>query len=104
MKRNLLVIIVMMSVFNMMSQEKKAVIKTDLGFLSDYNFYQLSYEFNIEDKRSFEVGLGFESESGINVYGFQYKDAIIFLIWLQKAFMSDPGFWPSMQNPIAAID
>lgn len=73
MKRNLLVIIVMMSALNMISQEKKAVIKTDLGFLSDYNFYQLSYEFNIEDKRSFEVGVGFGSESGINVYGFSIQ-------------------------------
>src|SRR5690606_22477362 len=101
MKRNLLVIIVMMSVFNMMSQEKKAVIKTDLGFLSDYNFYQLSYEFNIEDLR---LALASDQNRASMSMVFQSKDAIIFLIWLQKAFMSDPGFWPSMQNPITTID
>lgn len=59
----------MMSVCTVMSQEKNGIIKTDLGFLSEYTFYQLSYEFKLEAKKSFEMGIGFGSESGVNVYG-----------------------------------
>ena len=64
-----MILILLMSVFSMMSQEKKGVIQTHLGFLSEYNFYQLGYEFNIQGKKSFEVGIGFGSESQVNMYG-----------------------------------
>ncbi|MBE9490162.1 MAG: hypothetical protein IMY67_07715 [Bacteroidetes bacterium] len=69
MKNNILILICMMTFFTMMSQEKKGVIKTDISGINDYNFYQLAYEFNIKEKNSFEVGIGFGSENGINIYG-----------------------------------
>ena len=69
MKNYLLILICMISAFTMMSQEKKGVIKTDISGINDYNFYQLGYEFNIKENNSFEVGIGFGSERGINIYG-----------------------------------
>jgi hypothetical protein len=53
----------------MSSQDIKGVIKTDISGINKYNFYQLTYEFNIKENNSFEVGTGFGSENGINIYG-----------------------------------
>ena len=73
-----------------MSQDKKGIIKTDVGFLADYNFYQLIYEFNIEDKKSFEVGLGFGSESGVNVYGLSLQARYYFFNKAPRGFHIGP--------------
>ncbi|UKM64258.2 hypothetical protein GSB9_00805 [Flavobacteriaceae bacterium GSB9] len=49
--------------------QKKGVIKADFSGVPEYNFYQLGYEFNIQDNSSIEIGLGFGSEPDINLYG-----------------------------------
>ncbi|WP_203258251.1 hypothetical protein [Hyunsoonleella ulvae] len=51
------------------SQDIKGIIKTDIGGISEYNFYQLSYEFNIKEKNAMEIGVGYGTESGINIFG-----------------------------------
>ncbi|MFG6686117.1 DUF3575 domain-containing protein [Mariniflexile sp. HNIBRBA6329] len=67
--KNFIVLSFLLIAFKSISQEKKSVIKTDIGSISEYNFYQLSYEFNIKKNNSMEVGAGYGSESGINIFG-----------------------------------
>ncbi|MEW4922721.1 hypothetical protein [Algibacter sp. 2305UL17-15] len=51
------------------SQDTNGIIKTDIGTIAEYNFYQLSYEFNITENNSMELGAGYGSESGVNAFG-----------------------------------
>jgi len=45
------------------------VIKAEIaGVASEVNFYQVGYEFQIEDNSSFQLSAGFGSENEVNVY------------------------------------
>ena len=67
---------------NKKDKAKSGVIKTEISTLvSGFNFYQLGYEFNIQEKNSLQIGVGFGTQDEINVYALNIQSRFYLNNW-----------------------